>query len=69
MNHQQDGFPNYTNRMPALLAINHAILADYKIRVSENPRCRLKVQARMLRLVCPALFRVPFKEHRVIHNV
>jgi hypothetical protein len=55
--------------MPALLAVDHAVFAEYQIRISENPRCRLKIHARMLRLVRPVLFRVLFKEHRVIHNV
>lgn len=51
MHHQQHGFANPTEGMPALLAIDHAIFAEHEIRVSENPRCRLKIYARVLLLV------------------
>ena len=39
MHHQQYGFANPTDRMPALLAIDHAVFAEYDVRVSKNPRC------------------------------
>lgn len=51
MHHQQYGLANPTDRMPALLAIDHAVFAEYEIRVSENPRCRIKIHARVLLLV------------------
>ena len=51
MHHQQYGFANPTDRMSSLLAIDHAVFAEYDIRVSENPRCRLKIYAKVLLLV------------------
>ena len=69
MHHQQYGFANPTDRMPALLAIDDAAFAEYKIWVGENPRCRLKIYATVLLLVRTVLFRIPFKVPRVIHNV
>lgn len=69
MHHQQYGFANSTDSMPSLLAIDHAVFAEYEIWISENPRCHLKIDARMLLLVGPVLIRIPFKVQRVIHNV
>ena len=63
MHHQQYGFANPTDRMPALLAIDDAAFAEYKIWVGENPRCRLKIYVTVLLLVRTVLFRIPFKEH------
>jgi hypothetical protein len=51
MHHQQYGSANPTDRMPALLAIDYAVFAEDEIWVSENPRCRLKIHARVPFLV------------------
>ncbi len=51
MHYQQYRSTNPANRMPALLAIDHAVFAEDEIRVSEDPRCCLKIYAGMLSLV------------------
>lgn len=48
MHHEQYGFANPTNRMPALLAIDHAVFAEDETWVRENPRCGLKIQSGVL---------------------
>ncbi len=69
MHHQQHGLSNRANRMPVLLAINRTIFAKDKIRISKHSRCRLKIHAGVLLLVCPVFLRIPFEEHSVIQNV
>ena len=51
MHHEQYGLANSTDRVPALLAINHAVLAENEVLVRENPRRCFEVYSGMLLLV------------------
>lgn len=51
MHYQKYSFANAAKRMPALLAVDHAVFAEDEVRVCEDPRCHLKVHSRVLLLV------------------
>ena len=69
MHHKQYSLPYSTDRVPTLLTIDHAIFAKHQTGIGEYARRSFKIDARVLLLVRPVLFSIPFEAHAVIHNV
>jgi len=69
MHYEQHNLLHRTDRVPTLLAVDNAVFTKHQTWIGKYTRCGLKIDARVLLLVCAVLLRAPFEAHAVIHNV